>query len=72
MTTNTRKSNSPALILWFVPERENAPWSRVGALWPTKNGAGFRIQLEFMPVIPGGLFALPPETRDEHQPEPGA
>jgi len=32
--------NGPAFIVWFVPEREGATWTRIGALWPTKSGKG--------------------------------
>lgn len=42
MTQKTAPAHSaPTHIVWFVPERENAPWTRIGALWPTKNGNGF-------------------------------
>jgi hypothetical protein len=37
----TKKTQTPAhsglaYIVWFVPEREGAPWTRIGALWPTR------------------------------------
>jgi hypothetical protein len=54
----------PAHIVWFAPERDGAPWSRIGALWPTKSGKGFRLTLELIPAVPGNLFVLPNEPRE--------
>lgn len=47
-TTNetARRTKAPSHIAWFVPERENAAWSRIGAQWPTKDGRGFRMVLD--------------------------
>ena len=56
--------NGPAFIVWFVPEREEAPWSRIGALWPTKSGKGYRMNLELMPVALGSTVILPNEPRN--------
>jgi len=35
-------------------------------LWPTKNGKGFQLKIEFVPTGPGRIFALPygPKTRE--------
>lgn len=68
--TKTAKTFSPAPkgpshLVWFVPDRENAPWTRLGAAWPTKTGKGLRLNLELMPVAPGSLLILPNEPREE-------
>jgi hypothetical protein len=63
--TSTPLSKVPSRLVWFAPDRENAPWTRVGALWPTKTGKGFRLNLELMPVAPGSLLIMPNEPRDE-------
>jgi hypothetical protein len=55
--------SGPAFIVWFVPEREGAPWTRLGALWPTKSGKGYRMSLELMPVTAGNTLILPNEPR---------
>ncbi len=65
MTKNTSTASSPTHIVWFVPEREHAPWMRVGALWPTKNGKGFTMTLDLMPVASGNLVILPNESKAE-------
>ena len=39
--TSTPIAKAPAFIVWFAPEREGAPWIRLGALWPTQNGKGY-------------------------------
>lgn len=62
MTTKTNKpaNQAPTHIVWFAPER-NAPWARIGALWPTKDGRGFRQVLDLMPMAAGNLVILPNE-----------
>lgn len=54
----------PAFVVWFVPEREGAPWTRIGALWPTKSGKGYHMNLELMPATQGGILVMPYEPRD--------
>ena len=61
--------NGPAFIVWFVPEREGAPWTRIGALWPTKSGKGFNMSLELMPVAEGNTVVLPFEPRNTQEGE---
>lgn len=66
MTKQTQSpvSHGPAYVVWFVPEREGAPWTRLGALWPTKSGKGYRMSLELMPVAAGSTLILPNEPRE--------
>ena len=56
--------NGPAFVVWFVPEREGAPWTRIGALWPTKTGKGYRMTLELTPVAEGSTPVMPFEPRN--------
>lgn len=67
--TKSTTTTAPTHIVWFAPEREGAPWSRIGALWPTKNGKGFRMNLELMPVAPGNTVILPSEPREDSEGE---
>jgi hypothetical protein len=48
--TSEKQANAPALIAYFVPERENAPWTRIGALWAHKDGKGYNLDLELVPA----------------------
>ena len=65
----TKKSSpthsAPTHIVWFVPERENTPWTRIGALWPTKNGNGFNQVLNFVLLAEGNIVILPNEPKAE-------
>lgn len=65
--TNKTSTTAPTPIVWFVPERDGAPWSRIEALWPTKNGAGFRRHRERMPVASGTTVILPNDSRESGQ-----
>jgi len=65
MTTKTNTTpQAPSHILYFAPERENALWVRIGAMWPTKKGNGFRQVLDLMPMAEGNIVALPREADD--------
>lgn len=65
MTNNnpTPTPSAPTHIVWFVPERDHAPWQRLGAMWPTKSGKGFSMTLDLMPVAPGKIVVLPNEPK---------
>jgi hypothetical protein len=59
MTRNENKSSeekkAPALIAYHVPERDKAPWTRIGAAWDHKDGEGFTLQLDLVPVTSGRI-----------------
>ncbi len=44
----------PSHIRYWVPEREGAPWIRLGVLWPHQDGKGFNEDSELMPA-PGAV-----------------
>lgn len=64
MSENTRNTSAPSHIVWFAPDRENAPWTRIGAQWPTKNGKSFRQVLNVVPSTPGRIFVRPNEPKN--------
>jgi len=35
------KGDPPSHTIRFAPENDNHPWTRIGAMWPTKSGKGF-------------------------------
>jgi hypothetical protein len=59
--TSTPTTQAPAFSVWFVPERAGSPWTRLGALWPTQSGKGYRMTLDFTPVSAGRCFVMPYE-----------
>lgn len=63
MNENTNNTSAPSHIVWFAPDRENAPWTRIGAQWPTKNGRSFRQVLTVVPSTPGRIFVRPNEPK---------
>ena len=74
--TNNRNiagGNSPALVAFHVPNRRNAPWIRIGAAWPHKDGDGFSLKIEMLPleVLTAGELSIqlrkpdPKEDQDE-------
>ena len=49
MTTQT--INSPAFILYRVDgEGQAANWTKIGAAWPNRDGKGFNIRCEAVPL----------------------
>lgn len=61
---NKSSTNTPSHIVWFAPERENAPWVRIGAQWPTAKGTGYRQVLEFTPNSDGNIIVMPFEKNN--------
>ena len=49
------ETKAPALIAYHVPEREKAPWTRIGAAWEHKDGEGLTLQLDLMPIGTGRI-----------------
>jgi len=66
MSENANNTSAPSHIVWFAPDRENAPWTRIGAQWPTRNGKSFRQVLTVVPSAPGRIFVC------RNQPKAGA
>ena len=64
MSENTRNTSAPSNIDRFAPDRENAPWTRIGAQWPTKNGKSFRQVLNVIPTAPGRIFVRPNQPKN--------
>lgn len=54
-TKKTEEKKAPALIAYHVPDREKAPWTRIGAAWDHKDGEGFTLQLDLVPVTSGRI-----------------
>jgi hypothetical protein len=65
-------SKQPAFIIWYVPEGENTPWTRIGAMWPTKSGKGFTHTMEFIPTGKGHIVSLPNEPKETKDKGEGA
>jgi hypothetical protein len=40
-------------------------WTRIGVAWPHKDGKGFNLQLELVPVNGGRIVIREPEAKDE-------
>jgi len=75
---HTRKANAkanqqgngrkPDLYAWHVPDRKDAFWTRIGAAWAHKDGQGFTVQLDSVPVQGQiVLRAKPSKAQDEAQ-----
>lgn len=59
MAHKTKKTdeqkNTPAFLAYHVPDRENAAWSRIGAAWDHKDGGGYTLTLDLMPMTTGRI-----------------
>ena len=69
--TRTPNTKAPQLIAWHVPERENAPWTRIGAAWRHDDRKGFSLQLDLLPAA-GGRIVLRANEPKPATPEGGA
>ena len=65
------KSNQPAYHAYSVTAAEQdskSTWTRIGALWPHKNGDGFNLQLDCLPLDGRVVLRKPkPKTDVEKQ-----
>jgi hypothetical protein len=54
-TTNQKPSHD---VFHVVGEGETARWTRLGAAWQHRDGEGFNLQLNFVPVTSDGRFVV--------------
>ena len=67
-TGNGRKPNPPALIAYAVSDqgRGRKFWTRLGGAWRQKNGEGFTIFVNVLPIdFDGRIVLMPPKEPDE-------
>ena len=61
-------TNKPAFNAFSVREREKGKksvWTRLGAAWAHKDGPGFNIELEALPLnFDGRIVLMPPKDGD--------
>ena len=62
---NKVEGRIPDFIAYHVPERENAFWTRIGAAWKHKDGKGFNLDLELVPVSTGRIVIRDYEPKEE-------
>lgn len=69
--TQPKTDNQPSHLIYHVDERgegEQDIWTRIGAMWPHKDGKGFNPQLQFLPVNSTGKLTIrlnePKEEKD--------
>ena len=62
MTTNTKTTNGskPTHIVYHVQDREDDKplWTPIGAAWPNRDGKGFNIQIDALPVPFNGRLTV--------------
>lgn len=63
---NTQSSKAPTHIAYQVRDREGQKgiFTRIGAAWPHKDGKGFNIQLEVVPLDGRVSLRLASEKKD--------
>ncbi len=65
-------ANTPSYIAYHVKdtnagengEKRGGVWTRIGAAWPNKDGKGFNVVLDVMP-LDGRLILREPKERDD-------
>lgn len=54
-------SNQPSHLVYHVEERDGDNpnnWTRIGAMWPHKDGKGWNLQLQFLPIGTTGKLTI--------------
>ena len=64
--TKTATSKSPSHVVYQVRDREGAKgfFTRIGAAWPHKDGKGFNVQLDAMPLDGKLTLRVVSETKE--------
>lgn len=65
-STTTAAAKAPTHIAYQVREREGHPsyWTRIGSAWQHKDGKGFNIQLDAIPLDGRVALRIPSEKKD--------
>lgn len=52
INTGNSTGNTPSHIAYQVRDRENQKgvWTRIGSVWPHKDGKGYSVQIEAVPL----------------------
>jgi hypothetical protein len=71
MTTNTNTTsttaNAPSHYVYQVRDRgegQKGIWTRIGAAWPQRDGKGFNVQLDAVPLDGRITLRVPSEVND--------
>lgn len=63
--------NQPSHIVYHVDEQggdDKAYWTKIGAMWPHKDGEGYNLQLQLLPVNSSGKLTIRVNKPKEDQP----
>lgn len=62
----TTAGKGPSLIAYMVRDREGQKgiWTRIGAAWPHKDGKGFNVQIEAVPLDGHIVFRVATDKKD--------
>ena len=71
---STPETSSPDFVVYTVKERgqgQDPFWLRIGAAWANKDGKGFNVQLDALPLN-GRLVLRVPKPKEEEEQKPAA
>ena len=57
MSTKERPTNAPSHDVFAVSRKtreDKGRWQKIGGAWAQKDGEGFSVKLEFLPLNPNG------------------
>lgn len=52
-------------VLSAITRGEKTYWTRIGTAFPTKEGKGFRLKLDYFPVSGSPEIVLMPQSKEE-------
>lgn len=65
MSTDTRTSNKPTHRIFAVSKRgDKRYWQDIGAVWAHRDGKGFGIKLEYLPLNGAELVIREPDAAE--------
>jgi hypothetical protein len=65
-TTEPTKGKGPSHIAYHVKDRDGGKsyWTRIGAMWAHKDGNGFNLEFDLLPLDGRLTLRIPSEKKD--------
>ena len=69
----TKQTNRPSHRVYAVTKNgERSNWREIGAAWPHKDGEGFSLKLDFLPLNGAELVIRKPKANESREAEADA
>ncbi|WP_274630770.1 hypothetical protein [Arvimicrobium flavum] len=61
-----KTKKQPALLAYYVPDREKPYWTKIGAAFSHEDGKGMTLDLELLPASGGRIVLREPKAETDN------